>query len=278
MSCLSPFGVKNQNGDRVCVPCGVCTDCRKRYASAWSFRLMQEEKQSESAFFTTLTYDTKHVPITRNGFMSLNKRDTQLFMKRLRKHVSNYTNKTVKYFLCGEYGGKFKRPHYHAIIYNVPDPTMIDLAWQLGDTVTGSVTGASIGYTTKYMIKQKKIPMHQNDDRLREFGLMSKGLGAAYINQKTIKWHLTDAQNRYYIPIENGKKITMPRYYKQRIYEEDMRNILGEIVRQKAVEKMLKELNLHGTVLKDGSLINYDQEEAIAAQARKQLKLKTSDR
>lgn len=278
MSCLSPFGVKNQNGDRVCVPCGVCTDCRKRYASAWSFRLMQEEKQSESAFFTTLTYDTKHVPITRNGFMSLNKRDTQLFMKRLRKHVSNYTNKTVKYFLCGEYGGKFKRPHYHAIIYNVPDATMIDLAWQLGDTVTGSVTGASIGYTTKYMIKQKKIPMHQNDDRLREFGLMSKGLGAAYINQKTIKWHLTDAQNRYYIPIENGKKITMPRYYKQRIYEEDMRNILGEIVRQKAVEKMLKELNLHGTLLKDGSLINYDQEEAIAAQARKQLKLKTSDR
>lgn len=278
MACSSPFSVKNLNGDKISVPCGKCTDCRKRYASAWSFRLMYEEKQSENALFVTLTYDTKHVPITRGGFMSLNKRDCQLFMKRLRKQVSINSDKTVKYFLCGEYGGKFKRPHYHAIIFNVLDPTLIEYAWMLGEVHIGQVTGASIGYTTKYMVKNKRIPMHQNDDRLKEFGLMSKGLGADYINPKTIKWHLTDAQNRYYIPIENGKKITMPRYYKEKLYTEDMRITLGEIQRQKAVEKMLKHLQEHGTLCADGSLYDRNHEEAIHAQALQQLKIKKSDR
>lgn len=280
MACLSPYAVKNQNGDKIGVPCGKCMECRKRYASQWSFRLMQEEKVSSSAHFVTLTYDTKHVPITHNGFMSLNRRDCQLFMKRLRKHVCKYTNQTIKYFLCGEYGGMFKRPHYHAIIFNVPDPTMIKLAWSLGDTHFGLVQAASIGYTTKYMVKQKRIPMHANDDRLREFGLMSKGLGESYINQRTTKWHLIDAQNRYYIPIENGKKITMPRYIKLKLYEEDMRIILGEIQRQKAMEKLLQQIehDRSWSILHDGSYINYDHEAMIVHQARKQLKLKKSDR
>lgn len=279
MACLSPYSVKNQNGDKIGVPCNKCVNCRKRYASEWSFRLMQEEKTADNAHFVTLTYDTKHVPITQNGFMSLCKRDIQLFMKRLRKHASKYSTKPIKYYLCGEYGGKFKRPHYHAIIFNITDPTIIDLAWTLGNLQLGSVTGASIGYTLKYMVKQKRIPMHMNDDRIREFGLMSKELGLTYISQNTLKWHLSDAQNRYYIPIQDGKKITMPRYFKTKIYEEDMRITLGEIQRQKAMEKLLKELVKNKSVVWniDGSYYDHNREEMIAAEARKQLKLKKSD-
>jgi hypothetical protein len=135
---------------------------------------MQEEKHSTSAWFITLTYDTKYVPITSNGFMSLAKRDPQLFMKRLRKAHPKGSN--LKYYLCGEYGSDTRRPHYHAVIFNA-DVTLISDAWGLGNVHYGSVTQASVGYTLKYMCKPRIIPIHQRDDRVPEFSLMSKGSG-----------------------------------------------------------------------------------------------------
>lgn len=174
--CMSPLILKNRNkltGDSIPVPCGKCPDCLKKLVSSWSFRLMQEDKNPDtiSAMFVTLTYDTLHVPITRNGFMSLNKRDFQLFMKRLRKGTVEGIR--LKYFAVGEYGGKTRRPHYHLILFN-SSPTAVATAWQLGQCHFGQVTGASIGYTLKYMLKGNWKPKHTNDDRAPQFRLMSK--------------------------------------------------------------------------------------------------------
>lgn len=96
--CMTPFTIRNRlTNESQAVPCGRCPSCVKRRVSQWSFRLMQEEKVSSSAHFITLTYDTKHSPITRAGYMSLNKRDIQLFFKRLRK-----TNlERLKYYAVG---------------------------------------------------------------------------------------------------------------------------------------------------------------------------------
>lgn len=163
------------------VPCGKCPECTARRVSGWSFRLMQEEKNSISAHFITLTYDTNHVHITPNGFMGLKKRDLQLFFKRLRKaHAKDlaFGGKRIKYYACGEYGGRTLRPHYHVILFNAKCE-LIQGAWQLGSVHYGKVSGASVGYTLKYISKPSKIPMHRNDDRLKEFALMSKGLAAA---------------------------------------------------------------------------------------------------
>jgi len=227
--------VKDQNKKQIPVPCGRCPQCYKRRISGWSFRLMQEEKVSESAYFITLTYDTDHVPITRNGFMDLSKRDCQLFIKRLRKahenlfyshkHRISRITKPIKYYLCGEYGGKTHRPHYHAIIFNAI-PELIDKEWKNGTVHYGQVSGASVGYTLKYMSKKAKIPMHRNDDRTPEFSLMSKGLGLSYVNDKTIAWHHNDLYDRMYLNIEGGKKIAMPRYIKDKIYQTEIRSIL----------------------------------------------------
>lgn len=154
---------------------------------------MQEEKQSISSHFLTLTYDTCHVPISKNGFMELSKDDIQKFFKRLRKkHAStnaysydsegNITN-PIRYYTVGEYGGKTKRPHYHIILFNAK-LELLQPSWDKGQIHYGIVTGASVGYTLKYMMKPPTRPMHKNDDRIREFSLMSKGL-AATISQKT---------------------------------------------------------------------------------------------
>lgn len=173
--CLTPFAITvKRTNEKVTVPCGKCPKCLARRISGWSFRILKQYEVSESALFLTLTYDTKHVPITPSGFMSLQTRDCQLFFKRLRK--AHNGSAALKYYLCGEYGGKTNRPHYHAILFNADRPLIQD-AWNLGSVHYGSVNGASVGYCLKYMSKPGRFPKFQGDDRKREFSLMSKGLG-----------------------------------------------------------------------------------------------------
>lgn len=169
--CHSPIVIKRDEVS-ISVPCGKCEQCTKRRISGWSFRLMQEDKISSSSYFITLTYDTAKVPITKNGYMGLSKRDVQLFFKRLRKVNSG----KLKYYLAGEYGGKTARPHYHIILFNCDVKTIQD-SWDLGSIHYGEVTAASVGYTCKYIQKPRRIPLHRNDDRQPEFSLMSKKLG-----------------------------------------------------------------------------------------------------
>lgn len=178
MECLTPLQITNKTTKRTNkVPCQKCPFCLKRRASAWCYRLMQEYNSSSttSAHFITLTYDTQHVPITKNGFMELRKCDVQKFFKRLRKRECGSSRSPISYFIVGEYGGRTRRPHYHALIFNVRELRNVQLAWKWGQLHYGQVTEASVGYTMKYMMKENGYkPMHRNDDRQPQFALMSK--------------------------------------------------------------------------------------------------------
>lgn len=207
--CISPF-IK----DGIELPCGKCYPCKERRISGWSFRLQIEAERSCSALFVTLTYDTDQVPITSNGFMTLAKKDLQNWFKTHRKFD---TRNKIKYYAVGEYGGKTDRPHYHVIMFNA-DKEWIPLTWNKGSVFIGDLTPASAAYTLKYISKQSRIPKHKNDDRIPEFSLMSKKLGDNYINPAQIKWHKADKTKRLYIGLKDGKKIAMPRYYKDKIY------------------------------------------------------------
>lgn len=215
--CSKPFQ-KEVEGIYYNLPCGKCFDCKARKVSSWSYRLMKEAERSTSAFFVTLTYDTDHVPITKNGYMSLHMPDIQNFFKKYRKLCENQ----IKYYVCGEYGGKTNRPHYHIILFN-GDVEKIQEAWTQGTNYIGKCSVASVGYTLKYISKMGKIPMHKNDDRIKEFSLMSKKLGDNYITKNMVQWHKADLNNRMYCNLKDGKKIAMPRYYKEKIYEDSER-------------------------------------------------------
>lgn len=256
MQCMTPFNkFDKQTGTTKPCPCGKCPACIARRASGWSFRLLQEEKRSDTAYFITLTYDTKYVPITEKGFMGLCKRDIQLFFKKLRKaHFQTYGyNIPIKYFAVGEYGGRTMRPHYHVLLFNAKLTVMlnqVDLKslvyfkfdgkvpvqckqWDNGHITVGLVTGASVGYSLKYMCKPGKIPLHKNDDRQKEFALMSKGLGAQYLTKAMKAWHNADIEKRLYCVLEDGKKISMPRYYRERVYEKNQLKYAVEQLRLK---------------------------------------------
>lgn len=229
---MTPFGVKNKvSGETIPVPCGKCPDCVKRRVSQWSFRLLEESKISSSSHFITLTYDSKFVPITKNGFMSLSKHELQKFMKRLRKANSE----KLKYYAVGEYGTDKKRPHYHILLFNAKIET-IDPAWNMGYIDYGKVEGASVGYTLKYMSKGRWRPMHCNDDREPQFAVMSKGLGLSYCTEESKRYHLSDLANHMCCVLRGGQRICMPRYYKEKLYTDEQRKALGFWARKAALE------------------------------------------
>lgn len=223
MSCQSPFWKLPAGGLReVPVPCGRCPPCKKRRVDAWVFRLMQEEKRHKYAHFVTLTYDTDHVPISPNGFMTLDKDAFPLFMKRLRKLCPDAP---LRYYACGEYGSENRRPHYHAIIFGCSDSERFFKAWSLdgvpfGSVHVGQVSGDSIAYTMKYIDKPKHYSVHGRDDRVHEFALMSKGMGENYITPAIKKYH-TDDLSRNYLTVLGGHKIALPRYYRERLFTPD---------------------------------------------------------
>jgi len=218
MPCDTPFFATSKRGESVPVPCGKCAPCKKRRVESWVFRLRQQQKVSVHAHFVTLTYGTHCVPISVNGFLTLRKADFQNFMKRLRKLTTN----DLKYYACGEYGTRHRRPHYHAIIFNCPSSDLFAQAWtlggdQLGGVHVGDVTSDSIAYTMKYIDKSNFKFAHGRDDREKEFSLMSKGLGKNYLTDDVIKYHKSSV-DRLYVTETLGRRIAMPRYYRKKIY------------------------------------------------------------
>ena len=226
---------------------------------------MKEAEVSTSAFFITLTYNTDHVPITQKGYMNLCKEDLQKYLKRLRK----LNTEKIKYYAVGEYGGKTMRPHYHIIMFNAEETT-ISTAWKLegteiGEVHIGKVSEASVGYTLKYVSKDKKVPVHKNDDRLPEFSLMSKKMGSSYLTKNMIKWHKKDILNRMYCNLKDGKKIAMPRYYKDKLYTKHQRQMIGASIQAKDTKEWLK-MDLSTYEKESKKLINL----AIAISRKKQ--------
>ena len=240
--CQKPIMQKQQYGYMTQLPCGRCENCLKRRVSNWSFRLMQEDKHSMSSLFITLTYDIKHVPFTKRArYMDLSKRDLQLFFKRLRKLHDTHGDykQPLKYYAVGEYGGRSFRPHYHIILFNAELPLLLGKievdyisrglikldgkkpyhhqVWPLGHFTVGQVSEASVGYTMKYVSKPVRIPLHRNDDRTPEFSCQSNGLGLGYLTKAMVEWHKKDLATRQYCLLKDGKKVALPRYYRDKI-------------------------------------------------------------
>ena len=125
---------------------------------------MHEASLHEQNCFITLTYDDENLPVDE----SINVKDYQLFMKKLRHR---FPDKKIRFFHCGEYGEKYGRPHYHAIIFGVDfsqdkipggqsngimyynSPTL-DKCWGKGYATIGDVTFESASYVARYIMKK----------------------------------------------------------------------------------------------------------------------------
>jgi hypothetical protein len=232
--CVSPISLKlkDAQGSTMAVPCGKCFQCINARIQGWAARLEKEADFSKSAFFITLTYDEENVPYTPNGWQTVLKYDLQKFFKRLRKREKE----KIKYYAVSEYGGITLRPHYHILLFNATVEN-IEKAWEHGHIHYGNLEAASVRYCLKYMEKDRIEP-HPDDDRENIKAYMSKGLGKAYLNDKTLKWHRDDLYNRCYYPLPDGKKASLPRYYKEKLYTVDERKEMAKRYELKELEHL----------------------------------------
>lgn len=220
--CIAPVNIPDKTGVSVYsylqVPCGKCHECRARRSAAWAFRLEQEDRVHLESHFVTLTYSDDNLSGSDDGLPTLVKSDLQKFFKRLRKN----SQKKIKYYACGEYGTSTLRPHYHAIIFGA-GATDIDRAWgDIGNIHYGDISKASIRYVTNYLCKSVDSDI---GDRCPEFALMSKGLGSSYISSAIIHWHESNLAN--YVVNAGGIRQALPRYYKEKIFDENQRKKFG---------------------------------------------------
>lgn len=243
-----------KKGGRRKVPCGRCVGCQEQKRAEWTFRIMQEYKESYSAFFITLTYDDKNLPANN----SLNVRDIQLFLKKLRKE-----EKCLRYFLVGEYGTKFKRPHYHMILFNLRYQYRLLECWGKGYVHVGDVSQASVHYVTGYMVKD-------SNDR-GSFALMSRkpGIGMTYLND-AYNYHKDTLANFATYP--GGIKGSLPRYYKEKIFDEEEKEIIKNQI-DEVINKKRDEADL-AWMQSNGSYIHRAAYEAAIESARIQKKQK----
>lgn len=196
------------------LPCGKCIGCRMDQSRDWALRCMHEASQHSLNSFVTLTY--------AENPLSLCKRDVQLFLKRLRKAISPLK---VRFFLCGEYGSNFQRPHYHLLLFGFRPSDLkvsqksssgfsysskfLNNLWGKGFVAVGDVTFASAGYTSRYCFK-KQVDKTLYSGREPEFVLMSRrpGIGTSWIK----KFH-GDLFSKGYVTFSSGKKSGSCKFY-----------------------------------------------------------------
>lgn len=250
--CYFPIQLKKQK-DQVTnddffmqqVPCGKCVECRKLRINSWYVRLKSELTRSKSAHFITLTYNDESLPYNQFNKPTLHYEDIQLFFKKLRRRQERREPESakIKYFAVGEYGSKTYRPHYHIIFFNLLDVTDVEKSWEFGHIHAGDVTDASIYYTLKYTTKSIFTDTGEDNTRLREKALMSKGLGENFLTP-TMKKYLYDDVTRP-IKLEGGAIIPLPRYYRDKLFNpyqiEQRSQQVGNMV-EKRLEKRLDPL------------------------------------
>jgi len=229
---FSPDG----NTHPIALPCGQCMGCRLDKARAWAMRLHVEGLSHTQSCFITLTYDDDNIP--END--SLNPTDLQRFIKRLRKYLGSTR---IRYYSVGEYGGKFDRPHYHAIIfgydfpdrsiyldrgsYTVDNSIILSKLWPHGHATVQNNSLEAAAYVSKYAVKkitgEKAQDWYQRIDTdtgeiiqlLPEFARMSRrpGIGSAWL-----KKYYKDLYPKGYVTNGKGVKIPPPEYF-NKLYE-----------------------------------------------------------
>lgn len=210
MKCLNPLLSKRSIPFHY-VPCGQCYYCRLRVRNEWVCRILLEKAVSKSSFFVTLTYDNEHLP---DNF-GVNREHIKSFIDSLRRRFLKDGVK-MRFYLMSEYGGRTKRPHYHAHIFldrDVDKQTFYNYLvryWKHGFVHVGRTTIKSVFYTTKFHVLPKE---HFHIYPVKNFHVVSSGLGSEWVNRYG-KWYLDNSLKYFQI---GDRKMNFPNYIAKKI-------------------------------------------------------------
>lgn len=155
------------------VPCGVCPECLKKKQSGFVVRTIEEVKKRGTCCFVTLTYNDDNLP-KNDGVPTLCREHLKKWKRETRtKYYRLYHKNFPEYgfLLCGEYGPRTNRPHYHGLLLGLDKPHLdfMEKYWQdrFGFTVFKQVPTVSLDgsdditkvarYVAKYCIKPAEV-------------------------------------------------------------------------------------------------------------------------
>lgn len=145
------------------VPCGRCGECIQQKINQYTVRTYYEYLDCKDhhgvSFFSTLTYDEKHVP-TYMGLRTFSYDDRANFIRNLKLYLKragypifsiyvDYNGVKIKksnftYIWVCEYGETYERPHYHIVFHCFfPIPaklfnSIVNRCWSKGFTQTSN--------------------------------------------------------------------------------------------------------------------------------------------
>lgn len=200
--------------------CRRCLPCRLKNARDKAIRCYHEAQLHENNIFLTLTYSDENLVSDK-----LDRRDIQLFIKKLREKHNRNNDEKITVMYTGEYGEETKRPHWHLIIFNYrPTDAQKKLTTERGDTLYvsreidelwnkgmhdfGEVTLDSANYVARYAAKKLVHGNDQDHDYHPIHQTPRNGMGKGWIEKY---WKYT-FQNGY-IVLPNGQTTAIPRYY-----------------------------------------------------------------
>lgn len=115
------------------------------------------------------------------------KRDAQLFLKRLRKYISKYSDEKLRYFLTGELGPVHFRPHFHFILW-FSDPEIqkvisqaVSACWTYGRVDTDLSQGKCANYVAGYLNGSGYLPKVFKNGKCAPFSTHSRFLGEKFL-------------------------------------------------------------------------------------------------
>lgn len=206
MSCNFPQPLVVE-GEEIVVSCGRCEACRYSRAREWGARCLAESMLHEESSVHTMTYAVSPG--------SLRYRDVQLLLKRLRKRGR------FRYFVSGEYGDRFGRPHYHLLAFgSSPD---VASAWSHGDVRSERLSAAACFYAARYAAKKlgrSERPNFCVDEetgevvpRVPEFSRMSlkPAIGAGFVARFSDELFANGSL------VLEGRRYALPRVFKDRL-------------------------------------------------------------
>lgn len=219
--------------------CGTCPECLQERSAYWVLRCTAEARTrkqlKQPVCMVTLTYDDYlrdrrgEIVFAPDGTplelppdvkKLCNKRDVQLFMKRLR---ARFPDNDIKYLITAEHGKRTNRAHYHALLFGVSfddikpykksnrgnqiyKSKLLNEIWSNGIcTVDSVVANPSIArYVTKYSMKARGC-----DDT---FQLFSHGIGSKWLFENFTGRPYIIAGRSYPVPREIWQKYIMQKY------------------------------------------------------------------
>lgn len=301
----------------VILPCGQCLQCRCQYAQQWAARIMMEAQYHDHSYMITLTYDDEHVPRTwpyteswehtvrycdpRSGHvrltkskqyrgdevMTLNPKDLQDFVKRLRRDQEYHHSNTIRYYAVGEYGSQYHRPHYHIIVFGLilddiveigrnahgtilHDSATIRKIWGKGITEVSPMNWQDAAYCARYTTKKlgkAETDFYVENCLVPEFTRMSlkPAIGAQYYEDH--KDEIYEFDRIHLSTVNGGRTVKPPRYYDKLyddVYPAGMAEVRGN--RQELARKSLQaRLNRY-----DGNYIELLEQDELRYKARTQ--------